>query len=258
MAEYTGRGAWSRTGRGGTLRLSSTTGTTVPGPFYMLERSDDPYQRIGLRTFCQRLDGRSVTQDYNAVFHGVVGIQMLLNDALNKTMNCDGVFGPVTDAAVKDYQKSAKLVSDGIVGIKTMSNLMYPLVLKVANKYNEAWQPIFGILQSESGWDPAAIGGIDPNDTGLAQINLIAHPQVSFAQALCPSFATNFVASYFRNALDQLNGNENDAIASYNLGIGGTRMWISDGRPDVWTPPWSNSGPRKVAEYIAKIRSAAP
>jgi peptidoglycan hydrolase-like protein with peptidoglycan-binding domain len=224
----------------------------------MLERSDDPYQRIGLRTFCQRLDGRDVSQDYSAVFHGVVGIQMLLNNTLSKNMNCDGVFGPVTDAAVREFQKSAKLFEDGVVGIRTVRSLMYPLIVDAANKRNESWQPIFGIMQSESGWDPGAIGFTDPNDVGLAQINLIAHPHVSFAQALCPSFATNFVAEYFRNALNQLNNNEDDAIASYNLGIGGTRMWIAAGRPDVWTPPWSGSGPRKVSEYIAKIRSAAP
>lgn len=39
------------------------------------------------------------------------------------TLNADGKFGPVTEKAVLDFQKSRGLVEDGIVGIKTLTQL---------------------------------------------------------------------------------------------------------------------------------------
>lgn len=255
MIEQRGRGAWPRDGEGGTITRSK--GKTVPGPYYGLH--DDALQQIGLRTWCKREMGEPVQLSYNATFHAVVGIQMLCNGYMGRPqLSGDGIFGPATDIAVRQVQRDAGLVEDGLVGRSTMKALLMPVIKSTAARYNEPWRPIYGILDSEGGWDPGAVGYIDAADWGLAQINTVAHPHVSFAQAFCPSFAVRFIAGYLRGMLDALDGNLEDAVAAYNLGLGGARQWIRDGRPDVWTVPWSTQyKDRNVRGYIDRILNAA-
>ena len=246
-----GRGAWSSKGIGGTLKPSR--GKTIPGPYYMLAEND--IDQIGLGTWCRRAQGLPVNQDYNATFHGVVGIQLLLNSYVGANLEGDGIFGPTTKWYTVVAQKKAGLVEDGVIGIKTMKALLLPLIQRTAAKFNEPWEPIYGVLRFEGALDPGAVGYIDPQDWGLAQINTKYHPEVSFAQAFCPSYATAFVANYLRYGLDSLDGNLRDAVVSYNLGIGGARQWIRAGRPDVWTPVGSDLE-RKPNEYIDRILNA--
>lgn len=52
----------------------------------------------------------------------VIMLQEVLNEA-GYTLVIDGVFGPRTDEAVKDYQEKNDLVKDGIVGLKTWTRL---------------------------------------------------------------------------------------------------------------------------------------
>ena len=68
---------------------------------------------------------------------GSIGAYVLiLQDALNKmghsTNGLDGVFGPGTERAVRAYQSSKSLTSDGVVGCQTWSNIMYQVVGKYA------------------------------------------------------------------------------------------------------------------------------
>lgn len=243
-----GRGAWSADGVGGTLAPSGKE--TKPGPYYML--ASDPHDKIGLGTWCRREQGLPVDQDYNATFHGVVAIQALLNAYVKADLSGDGIFEERTKWYTAEAQKKAGLTPDGIVGPKTMKAILLPLIEHISAELEEPWEPIYGILRWEGGFDPGAVGRIDPQDWGLAQINTKYHPEVSFAEAFCPSFAVRFVASYIRYALDSLSGNLRDAVASYNLGIGGAKQWIEDGRPNVWLPSWS-SLERKPNAYVDKI-----
>lgn len=51
------------------------------------------------------------------------GIRAVVIDGKAKTFKVDGTFGPVTEAAVKAYQKSMGLAVDGKAGKKTISSL---------------------------------------------------------------------------------------------------------------------------------------
>lgn len=251
MSEF-GRGAWNSKGVGGTLKLSG--GKTVPGPYYMLAQNDA--EQIGLKTWCLREQGLPVRLEYNAVFHAVVGLQMLCKDYY-ADVKPDGIFGPETDLAVRRAQEFLFLTTDGQVGPKTMKALMKPVLQRRTGILGFAWEPVYGILQYEGGWDPGAVGYHDQGDWGLAQINSKSHPHISFAEAFCPSFAISFVINYISSALNALDGDLRTAVASYNLGIGGARQWVAAGRPDVWTPPHAVSfGERKVKEYIDRILDA--
>jgi len=54
----------------------------------------------------------------------VRAIQRLLRDKFGYTLNVDGIFGPETKNAVKDFQSDHGLTSDGIVGPKTWQKLI--------------------------------------------------------------------------------------------------------------------------------------
>ncbi|MDQ3573329.1 MAG: peptidoglycan-binding protein [Actinomycetota bacterium] len=64
----------------------------------------------------------------NDAFGAVTIIQHLLNYH-GGSMDVDGVFGPQTDATVRDFERSRNLTVDGIVGNQTWE----ALVVQVAN-----------------------------------------------------------------------------------------------------------------------------
>lgn len=51
-------------------------------------------------------------------------LQIILNDRTGAGLTVDGVFGPMTDRAVRAYQRSRGLVVDGIVGPRTWGSLV--------------------------------------------------------------------------------------------------------------------------------------
>lgn len=244
--ERQGRGAWPKDGRGGTLNAKGS----ASGKYYAL--ADNPFKEVGLKVVCDEITGKYSTRDEVAVFHGVLAIQALLVEDFKADLKGDGVFGPETKAAVADAQAKLGIISDGVVGKETMTWFLWPHIHEIADYHDVPWRIIYGFLQNEGAWDPGAVGWLDSNDLGLAQINTKAHPDVTFSEAFCPSFAMHFIGKYISYAAEQLNGNMIDSVISYNLGIGGTRQWIGAGRPLVWTPPWSDL-PRRPFEYADRI-----
>lgn len=251
MSTHTGRGAWNQQGVGGTLKRRVVDGKTValPGPYYLHTEGD---QRISVKVARQISDG--VTPDRNdyAVFQATRSIQRLLGFPPTAR---DGIIGPKTDAAIRSKQWALGLTDDGVIGPTTMRTLLMPLVAEAADYRKVSRAVVCGILTYEGGWDPGAIGYVDNNDVGLAQISLKAHPRVTFEAALSPWFSVGFAAQLFKDNMTALSNNERDSIAAYNLGVGGARSWIRAGRPDSWQPAGSTS-PRNVRAYIDRILSA--
>lgn len=252
MTETVGRGAWNSKGVGGTLKYDAKKKRIVPGPYYM--KHSDPNQTIGLRAVLLKAAGRpqEIGLDYLATWHGVIGIQALAANFLARPVYLDGLFDKKTHDAVTEVQRKANLIQDGIVGKTTMKVMLLPLVALASKAANVNPQIVMGFLANEGAFDPGAVGVLDANDIGLAQINLIANPHVTLSDAFCPSFSVKYVANRFAYALATF-GNEDDAIASYNLGVAGTREWIKAGRPDIWTPSWATA-PRNTRKYIDTIK----
>jgi peptidoglycan hydrolase-like protein with peptidoglycan-binding domain len=170
----------------------------------------------------------------------------------------DGLFGPQTEDAIYAFQEAHEDETGtpwGGVGPDTSKALLYPDLTRIVKSYeNPKITPaiVSGTIRHESNWDAGAVGYIDDRDVGLAQINAEAHPDWTVAERLSPLPCFEFVTEYYIYALGQLNGNIRDAIASYNLGVGGARTWIRAGRPDSWTPAGSTT-PRDVKGYIDSI-----
>lgn len=97
------------------------------------------------------------------------------------------------------------------------------LIFDAANQYEIHPSLLAALLFQESSFDPTRIGDTDPNDVGIAQINLPSHPSVAREQALDPSFAIPWAAKYLADSMAQFN-DINRTIASYNVGRGGANI----------------------------------
>lgn len=247
MAEYQGRGAWSSKGVGGTLKPLKKV--VVPGPYYMLH--PNPLGQVGAKAWLFNLIGQPVELNELATYHGVIAIQVLVNQ-LGFQCPISGVFTVETDQAVKGAQAKLGLKADGVVGQTTMKALINPVAAKIAKALMDIDpKPLYGILQNEGAYDPGAVGYFDANDLGLAQINILSHPNVTISNAFCPSFAIKFIADKIAYGVNEFHDIEL-AVASYNLGITGTKEWVRLGMPNEWVPSWATK-PRNTREYINRI-----
>lgn len=261
-----GRGAWNKDGRGGTLQREDN-GSTPAGRYYLLAVS--PAVRVGSAARDAESSGLTPPLDALAVRYGVRAIQKLLNlSGASPQLSVDGVLGKGSDAGIRAYQTMYRLTVDGSVGPNTMKSLLLPHIKRIGGSADAGGQPwwtvVYGMLANEGGWDPGAVGVQDPNDLGLAQINGPSHPTYTEAQRFDPETAIRFNIDYLKRALVDLNGNLRDAVLSYNLGPYGVTLWIKAGRPRYWNPTTRKSSPvantadgfRDTTTYIDRILNA--
>lgn len=230
----TGRGAWPANGSGGTKQYKDAT---KPGPYYYLGTG-----------------GASSDANANAVYLAVRAYQKALNNRLGTDLAKDGIFGKETSAAVTRFQKRHPEVGIwGGIGPDTSKALLYPTMLAVVEKENFKYPNLVsGTVKTESYWDAGAVGYLDESDVGLAQINAQSHPEWDTAERLKPKRCFKFIIHYYNNAFKQLGNDLDLVVASYNLGIGGARVWRDAGKPDLYTPPGADRV-RNVRQYIENI-----
>lgn len=160
----TGRGAWPKDGRGGTLNPDGT-----PGGFYLF-RAGSPIVGSG---------GLAATDlDHRAVAYGVKAIQFALRWH-GLTIVADAKYGQATAAAVTTFQQRlpARPYTDpvrpadppGVVGKGTAYHLFSPIASAYCAGYGVPPGIAHGIVELESAWDPGAVGFSTPQDLGLAQ-----------------------------------------------------------------------------------------
>jgi soluble lytic murein transglycosylase-like protein len=141
------------------------------------------------------------------------------------------------------------------VGPETSQALFSPDIKARCKKLGWADPAVVcGVIKNESNFDPGAVGFVDDSDLGLAQINGPAHPDSSEGERLQPIYSIDFVIGYLANATKALR-DEDLAIASYNLGLGGARTWDKAGRPNPYAPA-PGAPARDVEAYIQRIKTA--
>jgi len=240
-----GRGAWNAKGIGGTIGYTRDK----PGPYYAVPKKGHDLKRVG--------SGRWTSDDPNerAVHGGVLAFQRALNRRGNYDLDTDGIYGNETAEAVTIFQQEGvpNTTPWGGIGPDTAKAILLPdLKVRCQRRGFPHTQVVCGLITQESGWDAGAVGYVDVDDLGLAQINADAHPTWTEKMRLKPLYSFDFVIDYLISSLDTLDGNLEDAIASYNLGVGGANRWISQGRPQWYTPSGADE-PRDVQAYIHKI-----
>lgn len=238
--ETHGRAAWPNSGAGGTKAYNDPS---KPGPYYFIGSGE--------------LNPDS-SQDAFAVRQAVKAYQRAINRRLGDkwTLVVSGRYDAQMAEAVKHFQsKRTDLIDWGGIGPDTSKALLMPDLINTVSKESKSSVPatvVSGLIRHESGWDAGAVGYIDPEDLGLAQINGPSHPNLTAVERLRPLTAFEFVINYMDNAMVHFGNNLRDSIASYNLGIGGADRWISQGRPQMYTPVGSNVS-RDVWAYIDSV-----
>ena len=159
----------------------------------------------------------------------VKSIQTELNhNGATPLLDVDGVFGPLTEAAVVHYQKVKTLQADGIVGPETARSLCQLRCKGISTQLGLPLSGVLaGVIRVESSYDFGATGWVDPRDRGLAQINSGAHPTVTDAQAFDSSFSIMWAGKYLQSTFAHFSDPE-CAIAAYNLGYSGASLWCAN------------------------------
>lgn len=241
----TGRAAWPSSGLGGTL---DGTGK-APGPLYRAPAGDRDMP--GLAASRAISAGAAVDINHYAVYAAVKAIQPMVG------ATADGLFGQKTGAALMAWQDAHGLTADGLYGGVTSTAMWLPFINAAVNGSTtdasgraSVRKLSRGHIGYESSWDPGAVGETTPEDLGLGQINGPAHPTFSVDDRLNPRVAIPYIVDLVRANLTAMSGVEQDAIAAYNLGVGGAKEWVRIGRPEVWKGKF-------VKRYIQGVLAAA-
>lgn len=130
---------------------------------------------------------------------------------------------------------------------------LQPLISKVARQYGLDPSILAAMLFQESGINPntrdnpnidPVTGAVVSRDRGIAQINNLAHPEISDEQARDINFAIPFMAKELSSVYKERNSWP-QAIAAYNVGRG--RVGYDDSRDEYGLG-------EKGREYVSGIR----
>jgi len=148
----------------------------------------------------------------NPIRYGVRAIQRELHNQGQNPGVIDGKYGYVTAEAAKGFQKAAKLFVDGISGPKTCQALFHNLIVWFSATFEIPGGYLCGQVKNESMFDPGAVG-TNGKDSGLVQINLEAHTDVTEAQAFDPVFALAWGGRVLKSAHDTFSAMAHPEVA---------------------------------------------
>lgn len=165
--------------------------------------------------------------------------------------------GDAVTNRIGEFQTSKGLKADEVAGPTTLKELFRKRVESIEDAF-DLWRGTLGRqLWLESAFDPVAKGVVDPEDTGIAQINLRIHSTVTEAQAFDPNFSFRWAAQYIVDARDRIV-DEIDALkaarAAYNIGTEYAKEWMLKGFPSSGGPQLGNEDSfTRATNYIQLI-----
>ena len=187
-------------------------------------------------------------QAYLAVNYGVKAIQERINElGYTPHLVVDGWFGALTNSGLIWAQKKVGVGADGQCGPHTATAFFWPIIKARATFTTiNLSQVVGGIINHESAFDPGAVGYVDYNDIGLAQINLPSNQTITMADAFEYHLAIQYVATRMKNAYAAFS-NHDAAIVSYNS--------------PLWAQQWQATGkaPTTAAQaYVDAVKAWVP
>lgn len=186
----------------------------------------------------------------------------LIYNGYDQNVNPDlAFFGDAISNRVKEFQADRGLTSDGQVGARTALELFHARVGALEKKYNLPTDALGKQVKLESAFDPAAKGVIDSLDTGISQINLGQHPDVTEVQAYSAAWALEWTCQHIRGSYNNIADDVHvmrAARAAYNIGDVYAAQWLEAGFPSSGGPSIGGQDSfTRATQYLQLIDSQA-
>lgn len=169
------------------------------------------------------------------------------------------VFGDAAENRTIEFQRDHGITPDGIIGPGTASELFRRRINMTEARYGLPTGSIGKQIKLESNFDPVATGYADPDDTGIAQINLRIHSSITKDQAFDPAFAIDWMGQYISSSQDAVVKNANvmkAARAAYNIGNTYATQWLLSDFAESGGPMLGNEDSfTRATNYIKLIDS---
>lgn len=162
----------------------------------------------------------------------------------------DGIFGPGTEAAVRQFQSYHHLpVTGQVEGTTAKAMFVDPCHIAAVHAGISLPTLFAGLIALESAFSPGATGA-NNLDSGLAQINLSTEG-VSERNAFDPAYALPWAAARLQSAFTRFSGKGADlawncAICNHNSPVY-AKQWY-----DAGTPPNDTA-----SKYVALVKQRA-
>lgn len=186
--------------------------------------------------------------------YGIASIQRRLSLQGFDTHRTDGVFGFYSGSAAKEFQRDRDLKPvDGSIGGTECRELWTNYVFKRAAYFDIPPEYLWGLIFQESGFDPCAVGSVNPNDHGLMQINMETHQDVAEEQAFNAEFAIQWGGERMHEAYQSFKLNEDgtdcawawDCTIAQHNSPADARVWYETGvAPD-----------EQIAHYVENVKT---
>lgn len=167
------------------------------------------------------------------------------------------VFGEAAANRLGEFQSSVGLTVDKKAGPVTLRELFRKQVENTEQAFRFKKGTLGRQIWLESNFDPAAKGVVDPDDTGMVQINLRIHTEVTQEEALDPVFAIEWAAQYISDQESRIVTEINAikaARAAYNIGAEYAKQWLLAGFPASGGPQIGTEDSfARATKYIALI-----
>jgi soluble lytic murein transglycosylase-like protein len=150
------------------------------------------------------------------------------------------------DAAETSSAASAGAPATGAAttGATTSAGAAYaPLIEQAAARNGVDPAVLYGLIEQESGFDPAATSGAGA--LGLTQLMPGTAASLGVSEPLNPAQSIEGGARYLGQMLRQFGGNTADALAAYNAGPGAVQQYGG-------VPPYS-----ETQQYVSKVLANA-
>jgi soluble lytic murein transglycosylase-like protein len=155
---------------------------------------------------------------------------------------------PSTAAMTEGVSSSPVPISGAMYPAATGAGSSYtPLIEQAAARYGLDPSVLYGLIQQESGFDPAARSGAGA--LGLTQLMPSTAASLGVTEPLDPAQSIEGGARYLSQLLHQFGGNTADALAAYNAGPGAVQQY--GGVPPY---PETQQYVTKVLGYAASFR----
>lgn len=161
------------------------------------------------------------TQDKWAVNRAVWAAQIMLNK-LGYTFeyaNNPGIFGPLTDKAVRDFQAVHAAPADGILGPTTTKALLRAYVAEHERLNGVPDRILWGQIGAETNWDLGAVGYTTPKDIGICQFNTYYNQSLSVDQMMNPTFVIPLSAKRIRTRFNEYRVYTTDTRRAWDAAI---------------------------------------